>query len=176
VGDHRRHFRLSQLCGQIIDSSSWCASPVIVALADVVDETIEELSESVQLNIEAKRYVPASTKDITISWGDGQETTISGVGNRFPGNAHIYDLRHIAEPKTYTIQVVVKDLDLDFSRRVTTAVIVRPKVNPDGDSTKSSFRASSKILLPGSSSMTASAKIKDQNTFATTASANMVLP
>lgn len=176
VGDHRRHFRLSQLCGQIIDSSSWCASPVIRALADVVDGTIEEISEQAQLNVEAKRFVPASNKHITISWGDGAETTVSGVGNRFPGNTHIYDLRHIAQPQSYTIQVVIKDLDLDFSRRVSTTIIVRPKVNSAGESTKSTFQATSKILLPGNGSMTATAKIKARNESTTTASADMVIP
>jgi hypothetical protein len=176
VGDHRRHFRLSQLCGQIIDSSSWCASPVIVAIAEVVDQTVEELSEQAQLNVEAKRFVPASNKEIIINWGDRSETIVTGVGTRFDGNTHTYDLRQIAEPLTYTIQVVVKDLDLDFSRRTTTQIIVRPKINSAGQSTKSTVRGGAKILLPGTSSMTASAKIKDQNTHTTTAGAKMVIP
>jgi hypothetical protein len=176
VGDHRRHFRLSQLCGQIIDSSSWAASPVIEAVATVINQTIEELTQPVQLTVEAKRFVPASDKEIIIYWGDGQETTVTGTGTLFPRLTHTYDLKQVAQSKTYTIRVVVKDLDLDFSRWTTTQVVVRPKINPAGQPTKSTIRAGSKILLPGTISMTAGAKIKDQNTSSTTAGAKITLP
>jgi len=175
VSDHRRHFRLSQLCGQIIDSSAWASSPVIVANLGLVDTTVQELTEYAQLNVEAKRFVPTSDKEVIISWGDGTTTTVSGAQNTFLGNSHIYDLKQIADTTTYTISVVIKDEDLGFSRQASITINVRPKINPAGQSTKSTVRASAKIQLPGSVNMKARAKIKDQNTHVTTARAKMVL-
>jgi hypothetical protein len=176
VGDHRRHFRLSQLCGQIIDASSWAADPVIEVTATVVNQTIEELTQKAQLNIEAKRFVPASSMEVIIYWGDGETTTITGTGNHFRNKTHTYDLKQIAEPKAYTIRVVVRDTNLNFSRWTTTNIVVRPKINPAGQPTKSTVRAGAKLKTQTATYTTAGAKIKDQNESTTTAGAKITLP
>lgn len=176
VADHRRHLRLSQLCGLIIDPSSWAASPDIEAIAFAVNPEVTELTEELQLNVEAKRFVPTSDKEITINWGDGETTTRTGTGTIFNGNGHIYDLKQLTDPQAYTITVTITDLDLNFSRSTQVIVIVFPKLNAEGQPTKSSILAACKILLPGETTTLAGAKIKNQASTTTLAGAKITLP
>lgn len=176
VSDHRRHFRFSNLCAQILDSSSWCASPVIVTEVTVETPQVEELTQQAQITVTAKRFVPASSKKVTVRWGDGQSTVVTGTGTVFKKITHTYDLKQLATTKTYTIRVVVEDLDLNFSRLAIATVKVRPKVNSAGQPTKSSIKASAKLIVPQTNTTSAGAKMKNQVDSSTSAGAKMVLP
>jgi hypothetical protein len=173
VEDHRRHVRMSQMCGLILDSSSWCGSPDIEAEATIVSSPVEELTQQAQLNVVAKRFVPRSDKLVTVDWGDGTQTLVSGAKNNFNAIPHTYDLMQATYPTSYTIYVTVEDQDLDFSRFANTSIVLSPKVNPAGEPTKTSFRAGAKLLVQPSGITTAGAKIKNQVSSTTTAGAKI---
>jgi hypothetical protein len=173
ISDHRRHFKFSQLCNNLIDPSSWAASPFIKASLVVVKSPVEEITESAQINVEAVRFLESSSKKITIKWGDGTTTTLTGSKNLFSSIPHIYDLKQNASPKFYTITVVVEDLDLGFSRQANTSIVIRPKLNSIGQPTKSSIISRAKIIKETAVSTIAGAKIISSKDITTSAGAKI---
>lgn len=153
VADHRRHFRRSQICSNIVDPGNCASFDDLEIRVTINNSTVAELDQEAVIDVFAFGFMAPTNKKVTVLWGNGNSTVINGTGQLFETIPFVYDLGPIATNVTYTITVTVEDLDLQISRTGFVQVTVTP-------TTKATQTARAVVLTQGEKTQTAGATVK----------------
>lgn len=155
TSDRSIHFDQELICQAIVDPGSVCATnDQTITLTPSVSQ-LEELTETLGLIIETTGFIDGTTKTVTVRWGDGEVTTLTGTGTSFRGISHIYDLGPETITRTHTISVTVEDTQANVTITGRTFVIVTP-------ADKASQAARAVLAVPTDADQTARAVIQAQ--------------